>query len=147
MFRVVALFALLVSACAVEPPQAPIVRTKTITKVVTVKEPGQICEVTERPQTRDEFCATVKTCGQIETCAEAYYRLTVCNHYRLDGGAARKKDDQPTKRGEPDGIPCEVELCGRDGARTMASRIRQEQVDGKQPFVLPLTKKRECRRT
>jgi hypothetical protein len=143
MLRVIACVALLIAGCAVDPP-APVVQTKTITKIVTVREP-QVCEVTERPQTASEFCATVKRCGQIATCAEAYYRLTVCNHRLLDGGTARKKDEQPTKHGEPDGVPCEAELCGRGGATMMAARIRQEFAAGKQPFVLPMTKTRECR--
>ncbi|MGB0900607.1 excalibur calcium-binding domain-containing protein [Halocynthiibacter sp.] len=37
-----------------------------------------------------------KTCGQISSCAEACYKLTVCGHRRRDG--------------DGDGIPCES-LC------------------------------------
>ncbi|MBT8412030.1 MAG: excalibur calcium-binding domain-containing protein [Octadecabacter sp.] len=39
-----------------------------------------------------------KTCGQIRSCDEACYKLTVCGHTRRDG--------------DGDGIPCE-NLCSR----------------------------------
>jgi hypothetical protein len=139
MFRVVACVALLLSGCAIDPLPA----VRTITKVVTVKEPGRTCRIETRPMTSAEFCTTEKKCGQIGTCAEAYYRLTVCGHRWLDGGAAVRKDGEPNRKGEPDGIPCEQELCGRGGARGMVAKIRAEQAAGKQPFSLPMAPAKE----
>ena len=78
MFRVLSILgAIIVAGCAVDP-STQIVITKTVTKVVTVKEPGRTCRIETRPMTSADFCATKKYCPEITTCAEAYYRLTVC---------------------------------------------------------------------
>ena len=42
-------------------------------------------------------CLPRKTCGQMDSCKEAMYRLNTCGHRQLDG--------------DRDGIPCE-KLCG-----------------------------------
>jgi hypothetical protein len=79
------------------------------------------------------------------TCAETYYRLTRCanvankadNHAWLDGGEVRRADQEPNKRGEPDGIPCEDQCGGKalDMRRAIAAK----------PFSPPLSAKEECR--
>ena len=45
------------------------------------------------PQQPAYSCSTRKTCGQMSSCAEARYHLTVCGNSRLDGNS--------------DGVPCE----------------------------------------
>jgi hypothetical protein len=112
MFRVLSILsvsAIVAAGCALDPP-APIVMTKTVTKVVPVNEPASTCRIETRPMTSAEFCAKKKNCPEIETCAEVYYRLTVCGHRWLDGGTAVR--GEPNRRGEPDGIPCEKGRCG-----------------------------------
>src|SRR5262249_7474636 len=111
--------------------------TRTVTKVVMVKEPGRTCKIETRQLTSAEFCATKPKCSAIKTCAEAYYRLTFAPS-GLDGGTTVRSNREPNRRGEPDGIPCEKELCGSGGARMMADKIRAEQAAGKEPFTLPM---------
>ena len=116
MFRVfspLALCAVLLSAgCAFDPPA-------TRTKIVTV-EKRRTCTVTTRPE---DVCATKKYCTKDQmTCAEAYYRLTVCGHSWLDGGTAIPRE------GQPNGIPCEDQACGKS-AKAMTEAI------SKHPFM------------
>ena len=53
-----------------------------------------------------DICRVELSCGQIATCGEAHYRLKVCGHWKLDGGL------YPAE-GQPNGVPCEQQLCGR----------------------------------
>jgi hypothetical protein len=136
MLRVVVCVATVASGCALDPQPSPPARTK----IVTVKEPGRICRVTTRPTTKEEFCASSKNCPQISSCAEAYYRLTVCKHEWLDGGAARGTYDKPNSNGQPNGVPCE-DQCGGD-ARAMVKRIWAQ--EGEKHFSLPVVTSESC---
>jgi hypothetical protein len=91
--------ATVVAGCALDPA-SPVVITKTVTKFVPVKERGRTCRIETRPMTSAEFCATkLLQCSEIKTCAEAYYRLTVCKQVLLDGGTARGTYDKPNAHG------------------------------------------------
>jgi hypothetical protein len=144
MLRVLAILApvsITVAGCALDP--APAGRAG-ITKVVTRE---RACTITRRPMTAEEFCEQANRerprCAQITTCAEAYYRLTVCKHQVLDGGPVQGTYEKPDSRGEPDGIPCEKERCGPN-ARSMVLKIRAEESRGEQPFSLPMTTSKVC---
>jgi hypothetical protein len=113
--------------------------------VASTKEPTRICR-TVRPKDDAEICKEHKYCDRNPemTCAEAYYRLTHCaragnerdNHRWLDGGIALRKDDEPNRRGQPNGIPCE-DRCG-DTALKMKIAIAA------QPFFPPTTTTKGC---
>jgi hypothetical protein len=136
MLRVAFCVALLTSGCAIHPQPSPPARTK----IVTLKETGRTCRVTTRPATTDEFCSTPKNCPQISSCAEAYYRLTVCKHEWLDGGTARGTYEKPNGNGQPNGIPCE-DKCGSD-ARAMVMRIWAQEKENH--FTLPVVTSEKC---
>jgi hypothetical protein len=87
---------LFVGGCASgEPPEpearrlAP-VRTRIVTCTTTVE--------------RENVCRLPKNCPQIDTCAEAYYRLVTCGHKWLDGAPKN-------------GVPCERKCGGTAEAR------------------------------
>jgi hypothetical protein len=83
--------AMLVSGCATEAQlQQPKQRARTTMKIIR-----ETCTTTMTP-----VCPEKKDCGQIKTCAEAYYRYAYCGDTSLDGG-----DGYPR-----DGIPCQT-LC------------------------------------
>lgn len=56
------------------------------------------------------FDCVETTCGQMRSCAEAHYKLTVCHHTKRDA--------------DSDGIPCE-DLCGKDMA-TYLARVKAQ---------------------
>jgi hypothetical protein len=87
-------------------------------------EKARACTTTLRPD--PAFCATEGRCRHIKTCAEAYYRYTVCREIERDGGVA----------GDRNGIPCQ-NLCGKT-ALTMANAIRA------QPFTPPTRSETVC---
>ena len=142
MLRVVVVcVALITSGCAFDPPPAPTVRTKTITKTITEFRP-RTCNITTVPTSKDEFCANKRTCGQIDTCGEAYYRYTTCGDLSLD--ARPLGANVPPPVGQPNGIPCEERLAaGRSGcgktALAMAAKIRSEP-----PFSPPPKRTEVC---
>src|SRR5262245_37440858 len=93
------------------------------TKIVKA-EKTRTCTTTVRPD--PAFCAKEKLCPAIQTCAEAYFRYTVCREIERDGGVA----------GDRNGIPCQ-NLCGKT-ALTMAAAIRA------QPFSPPTQSETVC---
>jgi hypothetical protein len=117
MLRNILCVAFLVSGCAIDQP-APIVRTKIVKEYI--REPNSIlttqtCTVTTRPMTKQELCGMgEKTCPQIATCGEAYYRYTTCGEIERDSGVP----------GVRNGIPCE-KVCGKTPL-AMAAKIRSE---------------------
>ena len=123
--RLVVCVALVASGCAFDPPPAPIVRTKVVTKIVpgppVTEFKARTCRIKTLAETKDEFCKREKTCPLITTCGEAYYRYTHCREFERDGGVA----------GPMNGIPCQ-KLCGRT-ALEMAEKIRAEP-----PFSPPM---------
>ena len=117
---------LLTSGCVFDAP-----RERVQTKLVVQK---QRCTTTIGSE---EVCGGVrKTCAQISSCAEAYYRLTACKDLSLD--AMPLGPQVPPADGRPNGIPCE-RLCGTN-ALMMAERIRS------QPFSPPTNAKTVCNR-
>jgi len=80
--------------------------------------------------TKQEFCGIgEKTCPQIATCGEAYYRYTTCREIVRDGGVA----------GERNCIPCE-NVCGNTPL-AMAAKISSER-----PFSPPPKTFNTCER-
>jgi hypothetical protein len=134
------LCALLLLGCAADPPRVIIKRVvveKPVPAAVSSAQTGtkivrEKCTTTIEPDP-DKVCRHPKHCYQIDTCAEAYYRYTVCRDTSLD-----RNDD---------GVPCSRELrggsgCSRDSkAFEMANRIRA------QPFVVPTKEEKSCTRT
>jgi hypothetical protein len=130
MLRVLVGVVLLMSGCAFDPPteRVSVVRPKTITKS---EFKTRACTITTAPMSKEEFCAPTnkKTCQQIETCGEAYYRYTTCGDLSLDAVPLGSK--VPPPEGQPNGVPCEQRLasgragCGKDGL-AMAAKIRAE---------------------
>src|SRR5262249_22922725 len=87
MFRIVrsiVFSTVFVAGCATDP-SAPVVTTRTVTKVVMVKEPGRTCKIETRQLTSAEFCATKPKCSAIKTCAEAYYFCAQRARWRHNG--------------------------------------------------------------
>ncbi len=72
-------------------------------------------------QTPIPFCGLKRLCGEMRTCAEAYYHFSQCGLRRLDA--------------DNDGIPCET-ICGKTH-EVMNARIKE------QPFLLPKPTKQE----
>jgi hypothetical protein len=108
MSRVVPAFAfsvgaLLLSGCASDAPPEPVAKrvAPARTQIVAAK---QTCTTTIKPE---DVCARRKRCYEIETCAEAYYRYTVCKHLSLDGGSGYPRN----------GVPCQ------DKCRTKADPL------------------------
>src|SRR5262245_25260915 len=96
--RVLVCVALLVSGCALGPQASNVGRTAAPAKPRT-------CTVTVAPDSK-QFCAEPKkTCQQIDTCGEAYYRYTICGDLSLDGRPLGP--DVPPSTGQPNGVPCE----------------------------------------
>lgn len=128
--RAICLPVLLMAGCATSTPPAPVAKraAPAQTKIVTVK---QTCVTTTKPA---NSCAQPKPCSMIETCAEAYYRFTVCKDRSLDDGPLGER--AANKTDQSNGIPCERK-CGRD-AVTMADRIRA------QPFSPPMHAETTC---
>ena len=83
MWRIVVCVALLTSGCAFDPPPAPTVPTRIIQRP-SLSSGRRACNITTVPTSKDEFCANKRTCGQIDTCGEAYYRYTTCGDLSLD---------------------------------------------------------------
>jgi hypothetical protein len=77
------------------------------TNIVTVK---QRCTTTIKTE---DICAKPKPCYLIETCAEAYYRYTVCKDLSLDGGSGYPRN----------GIPCQKLCSEKAQALEMANKI------------------------
>jgi hypothetical protein len=128
MFRVIACAAFLLSGCARDPPTAPAVKIATkIVRQPFTEIKTRTCRITMIVDT--DVCRTKKTCGEIETCAEAYYRYTTCGDFSLD--ARPLGSNVPPPEGQPNGIPCEQQLrggrpgCGKT-ALNMAAKIRSE---------------------
>jgi hypothetical protein len=106
----------------------------------TEKIPPRQC-TTIKPIDDEVLCRDHKYCKQNPemTCAEAFYRLTHCarvaneadRHRWLDGGAALRKDDQPNKSGQPNGIPCQ----GRCGG----TALEMKRAIAANPFFPPTT--------
>lgn len=117
MLRWAVCIVVILSGCAVEPP-AP--------KLVAVFK-QRTCTITIRPMSKSEFCRTPKSCPDISTCGEAYYRYTMCREIERDGGVA----------GSRNGIPCE-KMCGRT-ALEMAAKI-----SGESPFSPPMKSEAVC---
>ena len=120
MLRVVTCVAIFVAGCAFDPRPAP--------RSSIVQFKSRTCTVTTRPMSNQEFCGMgEKTCSQIATCGEAYYRYTTCREIGRDGGTI----------GERNGIPCQ-NVCGNTPL-AMAAKIRSEP-----PFLPPLKTLNTC---
>jgi hypothetical protein len=93
--------------CATDAPPEPVAKRAAPARpiVVTVKER---CTTTIKPE---NICAQPKPYYKIETCAEAYYRYTVCKDLSLDGGKGYPRN----------GYPCQ-DKCSKD-ALTMVDKI------------------------
>jgi hypothetical protein len=129
MSRVVPAFvicaaALLMAGCAADAPPEPVARrvAPARTKIVTIK---QSCTTTIKPE---NVCAQPKRCYEIETCAEAYYRYTVCGDLSLDGGKGYPRN----------GIPCQDKCRTRADPLVMADEII------KQPFSPQTRSETKC---
>ena len=118
---------LILFGCATGTPPEPEAKrvAPARTKIVKV---GQTCTTTLEPE---NICAHPRHCYEVKSCAEAYYRFTVCKDLSLDDSPLGK--DVPHKPGQPNGIPCEKQ-CGRD-ALTMADRIREQPFSPRQLSV------------
>jgi hypothetical protein len=112
----------IVPGCTTYAPPEPQAR-RTAIKIVR-----QTCTITTKPPYN--ACAK-KTCVEIKTCAEVYYRYTVCGDTELDGG--RMFDSKP--RWEPNGVPCK-DKC--ENALNMAREIREH------PYTVPTTQEKVC---
>jgi hypothetical protein len=106
---VVGVAALLMFGCATDAPREPMARrvVSAQTKIVTVK---QRCTTTIKTE---DICAKPQPCYLIETCAEAYYRYTVCKDLSLDGGSGYPRN----------GIPCQKLCSEKAQALEMANKI------------------------
>jgi hypothetical protein len=114
--------ALLVAGCASDIPPEQHANRRAQTRIKIVK---QTCTTTIK---QEDVCAEKKHCYQIKTCAEAYYRYTVCGDRTLDGGTGY----------QPNGIPCQS-VCSREAdALEMANRIIKD------PFVIPSREETFC---
>jgi micrococcal nuclease len=63
--------------------------------------PAPHTPVTSQPPSQPFTCAGKRYCGQMRSCAEAYFYLTRCGVHALDG--------------DGNGVPCEA-LCGNGGS-------------------------------
>jgi hypothetical protein len=109
---------LFLSGCATNAPPAPGVKRQAPaqTKIVT-----QTCTTTTKPE---NICAQPKPCSMIASCAEAYYRYTMCGDLSLDAGR--------------NGVPCQDKCSREANALEMAGRITR------QPFVVPTKQETAC---
>ena len=112
---------LIYSGCATDaPPKRRPKEHPTPIKVVTIEKPIFKKQTCTAEIDRAKICGMNKYCTKDPmTCAEAYYRLTICGHWWLDGGIAGKRN----------GIPCQSTSltsppCGKD-AKGMTAAIIQ----------------------
>ena len=94
--------AFVIAGCAHSDRETSAPAQRKIVKVEKVRE----CTVTINAA---RVCSAPTTCKNIDTCAEAVFRLKTCGHQWLDG--------------DRNGIPCQ-DKCGQ-GAKTMAERIAE----------------------
>jgi hypothetical protein len=132
--RVVCLIALMIAGCSTSPAPKQSVRFVERVKIQPVLVPILVrldrdieksCTIVVKSI---DVCAVKATCYRTGmTCAEAYYRLHVCNETARDGGTRQRKN----------GVPCQ-NVCGPTVA---AMNIRRKRT----PFVVPTEETKICK--